>query len=91
MGLSRVPMVLSRRVAAAPQTLSPITDQVARSLIPRECLRDLACNPFRGRFRRDIDPDKVSAGHPENDEDIEQIEANGRNKTGPWRRRPVRG
>jgi hypothetical protein len=40
----------------------PITDQVARCLIPRKCLRDLACDPFRGRMRCDIDPDKVSAG-----------------------------
>jgi hypothetical protein len=26
----------------------PIADQVARSLIPRECFRDLACKPIRG-------------------------------------------
>jgi len=57
----------------------PITDQVARGLIPRECLGDLACDPFRGRMRCDIDPDKISAGQPNDDEDIEQIEANGRN------------
>jgi hypothetical protein len=58
--------------------LVSIPDQVARSFIPRECLRDLACNPFRGRMRCSINPDKVSAGQPDNDEDIEQIEANGR-------------
>jgi hypothetical protein len=40
--------------------LIPITDQIAGSLIPRECLRDLACNPFRGRMRCSIYPDKVS-------------------------------
>src|ERR1700704_181408 len=56
----------------------PIAEQVARGLIPRECLSDLACDPFRGRMRCDVDPDKVSAGHPNDDEDIEQIEANGR-------------
>ena len=45
----------------------------------------------------DIDADKVSAGQPDDDEDIEQIEANGRktNKTmaamsGAWLRRKVR-
>jgi hypothetical protein len=27
----------------------------------------------------DVDPDKVSAGQPDEDKDIEQIEANGRN------------
>ena len=56
-----------------------ITDQVARGLIPRECLRDLACDPFRGRISSDVDSDEVSAGQPDDDEDIEQIEANGRN------------
>jgi hypothetical protein len=34
--------------------------QVARGLIPRECLRDLACDPVRGRMRSDLDPDEVS-------------------------------
>jgi hypothetical protein len=29
-------------------------------LIPRECLRDLACDPVRGRMRSDLDPDEVS-------------------------------
>jgi len=42
--------------------LIAITDQVARSLIPRKCLRDLAGNPFRGGMKRGIDPDKLSDG-----------------------------
>ena len=50
--------------------LIPIADQVARGLIPRECLRDLACDPVRGRMGCDVDPDKVSAGQPDDDEDI---------------------
>ena len=50
-----------------------------RGLIPGERLRDLACDPFRGRICCDIDPDKVSAGQPDDDEDIEQVKANGRN------------
>src|SRR5437016_7629908 len=69
-------MGLSRGSSAV--DLISITDQVARSLIPRECLRDLACNPFRGRMRCSIDPDQVSAGQPNDDEYIEQIKANGR-------------
>ena len=77
MGLSRMPMARNRRVAAIDAI--PITDQVARGLIPRERLRDLACDPFRGRICCDIDPDKVSAGQPDDDEDIEQVKANGRN------------
>jgi hypothetical protein len=74
-----------------------IADQVARSLIPREGLCDLACNPFRSRVCRDVDPDEVSARQPDDDEDVEQVEANGRNieqiqggMSGAWLRRKVR-
>ena len=42
-------------------------------------LRDLACDPFRGWICGDVDPDKVSALQPDDDEDIEQIEADGWN------------
>src|SRR5258705_730088 len=56
----------------------PIAEQVARGLSPRECLCDLTCDPFRGRMWCDVDPDKVSALQPNDDEDIEQLEANGR-------------
>jgi hypothetical protein len=49
----------------------PIADQVARGFRPRECLCDVACNPFRGRTWRDVDPDKVSALQSNDDEDIE--------------------
>ena len=55
----------------------PITNQVARGLIPGECLCDLACNPFRGRMWCDVDPDKLSALQSNDDKDIEQVEANG--------------
>src|SRR5947207_4960085 len=57
----------------------PITHQVARRLSPRECFGDLACDPVRGRMGCDVDPDKVSAGQPNDDKGIEQVEANGRN------------
>src|ERR1700730_8802147 len=56
----------------------PITDQVARRLMPRECLRDLARDPVRGRMRCDVDPDEISAGQSHDDEGIEQGEAKGR-------------
>src|SRR5438128_1947597 len=55
----------------------PITDHVARRLSPRECFGDLACDPVRGRIGCDVDPDKVSAVQP--NDDIEQVEADGRN------------
>src|SRR5665647_652565 len=56
----------------------PITDEVVRSLIPRECLCYLTRNPFRRRMACNVDPDEVSTIHPHDDEAIEQIEANGR-------------
>src|SRR5438132_4891556 len=47
----------------------PITDQVARSLSPREYFCDLTCDPVRGRIKCGVDPDKVPAGQPNDDED----------------------
>src|SRR3984893_6283109 len=58
---------------------SLIPDQVTRRLSPRECSGDLSCDPVRGRMGCDVDPDKVSADQPNDDEGIEQVEANGRN------------
>ena len=57
-----------------------IADQVSRSLIPRERLRDLACNPLRGWVCGDVDPDKVSAFQPDDDQGIEKVEADGWHK-----------
>src|SRR5258707_9648402 len=57
--------------------LIPIADQVARGLIPRERLRDLARDPVRGRMGCDVDPDEVSARQPDDDEGVEHVEANG--------------
>jgi hypothetical protein len=36
----------------------PITDQIARGLIPRECLRDLECDPFRRKVGHEWLADK---------------------------------
>jgi len=58
--------------------LIAIADEVARGLVPRECLRDLACDPVRGRMRCDVDPDEISAGQSHDNEGIEQVEAKGR-------------
>src|SRR5260370_24074755 len=55
--------------------LIPIADQVARGLIPRECLCDLARDPVGGRMRCDVDPDEISAGQSPDDEGIEQGQA----------------
>src|SRR6266849_3022434 len=63
----------------------PITDEVARSLIPRKCLRYLTCNPFCRRICCDVDPDEVSAVEPDDDEGIEQVE------TDSWNDEQVHG
>jgi hypothetical protein len=55
--------------------LVAIADEVVRSLIPGKCLRYLTCNPFGRRICCDVDPDKVSADEPDDDESIEQVEA----------------
>src|SRR5580692_9653179 len=62
-----------------------ISDQVARGLIPRKCLRYLTCNPFSRRICCDVDPDKVSAVEPDDDEGIEQVE------TDSWNNEQVHG
>src|SRR6266702_8979364 len=56
----------------------PITDQIAWSLVPRECLADLASNPRGSGSCGDGNPDQAPAGQSNNDKAIEQIKANGR-------------
>src|ERR1700675_3792570 len=63
----------------------PIADEVTRGLIPRKCLRYLTCNPFRCRICCAVDPDKVSAVEPDDDEGIEQVE------TDSWNNEQVHG
>src|ERR1700719_1090792 len=63
----------------------PIADEVARSFIPRKCLRYLTCNPFCRRICCDVDPDQVSAVEPNDDEGIEQVE------TDSWNNEQVDG
>ena len=50
-----------------------ITDEIARSLLPRKCLRYLTGNPFCGRICRDVDLHKVSAIQPDDNKGIEQV------------------
>ena len=76
-GLSRMPMARNRRVTTVLYPI-PITDEVARSLIPRKCLGYLARNPFCGWICCHVDPDEISAIQPNDDEGIEQVEANSR-------------
>ena len=56
-----------------------IADEVARSLIPRKCLRDLTCDPLRRGICCDVDPNEVPAINPHNHEAIQQFKSNSRN------------
>jgi hypothetical protein len=51
-------------------------DQVTWGFIPKKRFRDLTCHPLRGRMRCYIDPDKISAGQLDYNEDVEQLESN---------------
>src|ERR1700704_3295004 len=62
-----------------------IADEIVRSLIPRKCLRYLACNPIGRGICCDVDPDEVSAVEPDGDEGIEQVE------TDSWDNEQVHG
>src|SRR5215831_5106498 len=55
-----------------------VSDHVARSPVPRKCLRDLTCNPFRRRSLCDVDPHQLSAVYANDDECIEEIETDRR-------------
>ncbi len=57
----------------------PIADQVAWGLIPGECFGDLLRDPFCRRVSRHIDLYELSPSQPNNHQNIEQIEADGRN------------
>src|ERR1700680_4083621 len=56
----------------------PISDQIARSAIPRKRRGDLTCNPLRRRVGGDADPDEISAIKPYDDEAIQLLKVNGR-------------
>src|SRR5271169_7058824 len=56
----------------------PIANEVLRGIIPRKCLRYLACNPFCRRVCCDVDPDEASTVQPNDDEGIEQAETDSR-------------
>src|SRR5262249_14822466 len=55
-----------------------VSDHIARSPIPRKCLRDLTGNPFRRWILCDVDPDEVSAVDPNDDECIEEVKTDRR-------------
>src|SRR5246500_3086916 len=50
----------------------PVTDEIARSLFPPACFRDLICDPFCGWMRCDAKPQNMSPAVPHDQQSIEQ-------------------
>src|SRR5262245_13525523 len=57
----------------------PIADQVAWGVTPGEGFGNLLRNPFCRRMWRYVDPCQFSAGHSDDDQNIKQLKAEGRN------------
>src|SRR3982074_3402963 len=50
----------------------PVTNEIAGSLFPPACLRDLICDPFCGWMRCDAKPQNLSPAVPHDQQSIEQ-------------------
>jgi hypothetical protein len=50
----------------------PITNEIAGSLFPPACFRDLICDPFSGWMRCDAKPQNMSPALPHDQQSIEQ-------------------
>ncbi len=58
----------------------PISDQIARSRVPRESLNDLLRGPLRAGVGRDIEMDMAPTMMCQNDKDKQRSKANGRHR-----------
>ena len=54
-----------------------IPDEMSRRFLPRERLGQLTSNPLRCGMRRDVHPNEIAAGDPDDDETVRQPEADG--------------
>src|ERR1700761_6089457 len=50
----------------------PVTNEIAGSLFPPTCFRELICDPFCGWMRRDAKPQNMSPAVPHDQQSIEQ-------------------
>src|SRR6266853_430450 len=50
----------------------PIADQIAGSLFPAACFRELICQPFCGRMRCDAKPKNLPPAMPHDQQAVEQ-------------------
>src|SRR6202043_1479531 len=67
----------------------PVTDEIAGSLLPTACLRDLICDPFSGWMRCDAKPQNMSPAVPYDQQSIEQAKRDCRHDEHIHRSDPV--
>src|ERR1700704_1511647 len=67
----------------------PVTNEIAGSLFPAACFRDLVCDPFCGWMRCDAKPQNMSPGVPQDQQSIEQAKRDCRHDKQIHRREAV--
>src|SRR6202043_3887725 len=68
----------------------PVTNEIARSLFPPACFRDLVCDPFCGWMRCDAKPQNMSAAVPHDQQSIERAKRDCRHDEHIHRSDPIR-
>src|SRR4030081_1074118 len=68
----------------------PVTNEIAGSLFPPACFRDLICDPFCGWMRCDTKPQNMSPAVPHDQQSIEQAKRDCRHDEHIHRSDPVR-
>src|ERR1700738_592264 len=67
----------------------PVTNEIAGSLFPAACFRDLICDPFCGWMRCDAKPQNISPAVPHDQQSIEQAKRDCRHDEHIHRSDPV--
>src|SRR5258708_17269282 len=67
----------------------PVTNEIAASLLPTACLRDLICDPFCGWMRCDAKPQNMSPAVPHDQQSIELAKRDCRHDEHIHRSNPV--
>ena len=68
----------------------PVTNEIAGSLFPTACFRDLICDPFCGWMRCDAKPQNMSPAVPHDQQSIEQAKRDCRHDEHIHRSDPIR-
>src|SRR5712671_4025280 len=68
----------------------PVTNEIAGSLFPPACFRDLICDPFSGWMRCDAKPQNMSLAVPHDQQSVEQAKRDCRHDKHIHRSDPIR-